>query len=76
MPSLPEPEEGSSRAVPISMIVFGLLAVFIGLLDPGGASQPRPGGLSTAQLETVRADAAAGFPRPPLSDNPPRGPGA
>jgi hypothetical protein len=57
------------------MIIFGLLAVFMGLLNPGGASQPRPSGLTTAQLEQARADAVGGFPRPPLSDNPPRGPG-
>jgi hypothetical protein len=57
------------------MIMFGLLAVFMGLLNPGGAAQPRPGGLTTDQLEQVRADANAGFPRPPLPDNPPRGPG-
>lgn len=75
MSSLPEHEERSSRAIPIAMIIFGLFAVFMGLLNPGGASQPRPNGLTTAQLEMVRADANAGFPRPPLSDNPPRGPG-
>jgi hypothetical protein len=75
MSSLPEHEEGRSRAVPIAMILFGLLAIFVGLLDPGGTSQPRPSGFTTAQRELVRADAAAGFPRPPLSDNPPRGPG-
>lgn len=75
MTSLPDYEEGSSRAVPIAMILFGLVAVFVGLLDPGGASQPRPGGFTSAQRELVRADAAAGFPRPPLPDNPPRGPG-
>jgi len=73
--SLPDYEERNSRAVPIAMIVFGLLAVFMGLLNPGGASAPRPSGFTAAQLEMVRADAAAGFPRPPLSDNPPRGPG-
>jgi hypothetical protein len=75
MSSLPEYEERSSRAVPIAMIVFGLIAVFFGLLNPGGADQPRPNGLATEQLETVRADAVGGFPRPPLPDNPPRGPG-
>jgi hypothetical protein len=75
MSSLPEDQETSSRAAPIAMIVFGLLAVFMGLLNPGGADQPRPSGLATAQLELVRADAVGGFPRPPLPDNPPRGPG-
>jgi hypothetical protein len=75
MSQLPEYERKSSRAVPIAMIVLGLLAVFMGLLDPGGASQPRPSGYTTAQLELIRADAAGGFPRPPLPDNPPRGPG-
>jgi hypothetical protein len=75
MSSLPDDELGSSRAVPIAMIAFALLAVFTGLLNSGGAGQPRPSGLTSEQMEMVRADAAAGFPRPPLSDNPPRGPG-
>jgi hypothetical protein len=75
MSNRPEYEERNSRAVPIAMIIFGLLAVFMGLLDPGGASAPRPSGFTTAQLELARADAAGGFPRPSLPDNPPRGPG-
>jgi hypothetical protein len=75
MSSPSEDEERNSRAAPIAMIIFGLLAVFIGLLDPGRASAPRPSGFTTAQLELVRADAAGGFPRPSLPDNPPRGPG-
>ena len=71
-----EDERKESRAIPIAMTVFGMVAAFVGLLDPGGASQPRPGGYTSAQLELIRADAAGGFPRPPLPDNPPRGPGA
>jgi hypothetical protein len=75
MSSLPEYEESRSRAVPIAMTIFGLLAVFIGLLDPGRGGQPRPSGLTDEQMALVRADAVGGFPRPPLPDNPPRGPG-
>ncbi|MEA3013798.1 MAG: hypothetical protein QOD42_2343 [Sphingomonadales bacterium] len=69
-------EERRSRAVPIAMTVFGPLAVFMGLLNPGANDQPRPSGPTTEQIELVRADAAAGFPRPPLPDNTPRDPGA
>jgi hypothetical protein len=74
MASLPEYEE-RSRAVPIAMTVFGLLAVFIGLLNPGSSDHRRVSGLTTEQMELVRADAAAGVPRPPLPDKSPRGPG-
>lgn len=75
MPIRPESAESKSRAIPIAMILFGLIAVFMGLLNPGGAVRPRPAGLTSDQLALARADARGGFPRPPLPDNPPRGPG-
>lgn len=62
------------RAVPLAMILIGLLAVFIGLLNPGGATEAPPA--ASAQLAQLRADANAGFPLPSVPDNPPRGPGA
>ncbi len=72
------PVEESARThsrISIAMILFGLIAVFMGLLNPGDGTAPRRTGLTSDQIELVRADANAGFPLPPLPDNPPRGPG-
>jgi len=76
MSDLPyENEEKQPRAIPVAMILFGLVAVFVGLANPGGSTDPRPQGLTADQGQMIRADAVAGFPRAPLPDNPPRGPG-
>jgi hypothetical protein len=69
-------EQREARVLPFAMIAIGLAGVFLGLLDPGGSSDSRPPALPVEQIQLVRADTAAGFPPPPLPDNPPRGPGA
>ena len=73
-PPVEESAQTHSR-ISIAMILFGLIAVFMGLLNPGDGTAARPTGLTVDQIELVRADANAGFPLPPLPDNPPRGPG-
>jgi hypothetical protein len=76
MSDLPyETEDRRSRAIPVAMILFGLVAVFVGLANLGGSTDPRAQELTADQRQMIRADAVAGFPRAPLPDNPPRGPG-
>jgi hypothetical protein len=68
-------EVGRSRALPITLTIFALIAVFTGLLKPGEGDSRAPPPVPTEQAELQRGDAAAGFPAPPQPDNPPRGPG-
>ena len=76
MKSIAEKNDASrSRAVPMAMMLFALIATFTGLLSGGGPNSTPAPGLGTDQTELIRADANAGFPLPPEPDNPPRGPG-
>ena len=75
MSTKPRIQESRSRAVPIAMILFALLAEIVGPMDPGAGAGQSHHGQTSDQLQLIRADLAAGFPAPPHPDNPPRGPG-
>ena len=70
-----ENERKRSRVIPVAMILFGLTAVLVGVVNPQTPARP-PQALTQEQLELVRADHIAGYPASSLPDNPPRGPGA
>jgi hypothetical protein len=47
MSDLPyETEDRRSRAIPVAMMLFGLVAVFAGQANPGGSTDPRPQALT------------------------------
>ena len=63
------------RAIAAAMILFGLLAVPIGLSDPQGSPTLSGDENSLLRRQADAADARFGFPVAPEPDAPPRGPG-
>jgi hypothetical protein len=65
-----------SRLISVAVIVFGLMAVPIGLANPHGNEHRASAEHTALQRQRDRADSIAGFPIAPHPDAPPRGPGA
>lgn len=76
MPDLPYEKERRSRAVPIAMTLFAVVLVSLGMFDPHGRTHSQPNAMPLEQVQLMRGDARAGFPRLPVPDDPPRGPGS